>query len=96
MDFRFDLTLIAVTAITPYIALQLQSVTRSYEVISGSDASITTAFYIALGLGAFAILFGTRNLDANERHHGVVAVSYTHLTLPTTWSRCRSRWSPDH
>ena len=21
-------------------------------------------------------------------------VSYTHLTLPTTWSRCRSRWSP--
>ena len=24
------------------------------------------------------------------------AVSYTHLTLPTTWSRCRSRWSPYH
>ena len=23
-------------------------------------------------------------------------VSYTHLTLPTTWSRCRSRWSPYH
>ena len=24
------------------------------------------------------------------------AVSYTHLTLPTIGSRCRSRWSPYH
>ena len=24
------------------------------------------------------------------------AVSYTHLTLPTTASQCRSRWSPYH
>ena len=24
------------------------------------------------------------------------AVSYTHLTLPTTLPRCRSRWSPYH
>ena len=24
------------------------------------------------------------------------AVSYTHLTLPTTRLRCRSRWSPYH
>ena len=26
----------------------------------------------------------------------VKAVSYTHLTLPTTARRCRSRWSPYH
>ena len=26
----------------------------------------------------------------------MVAVSYTHLTLPTTGSLCRSRWSPYH
>ena len=25
-----------------------------------------------------------------------VPVSYTHLTLPTTGSLCRSRWSPYH
>ena len=25
-----------------------------------------------------------------------VAVSYTHLTLPTICFKCRSRWSPDH
>ena len=24
------------------------------------------------------------------------AVSYTHLTLPTTYAMCRSRWSPYH
>ena len=27
---------------------------------------------------------------------GLVAVSYTHLTLPTTQQLCRSRWSPYH
>ena len=27
---------------------------------------------------------------------GTRAVSYTHLTLPTTRLRCRSRWSPYH
>ena len=29
-----------------------------------------------------------------QEHH--VAVSYTHLTLPTTLHECRSRWSPYH
>ena len=28
--------------------------------------------------------------------HGMCAVSYTHLTLPTNVSMCRSRWSPYH
>jgi Na+/proline symporter/nitrogen-specific signal transduction histidine kinase len=66
-------TVIAVIATTPYIALQLQSVTRSYQVIVGEADGATTAFWIAAGMALFAILFGTRNLDANERHHGVVA-----------------------
>ena len=29
-------------------------------------------------------------------HHARNPVSYTHLTLPTTARRCRSRWSPYH
>jgi len=66
-------TVIAVIATTPYIALQLQSVTRSYQVIAGETDANTTAFWIAAGMALFTILFGTRNLDANERHHGVVA-----------------------
>ncbi len=66
-------TLMALIATTPYIALQLQSITRSYQVIVPHADGVTTAFWIATGLALFAILFGTRSLDANERHHGVVA-----------------------
>ena len=66
-------TLIALVATTPYIALQLQSVTRSYQVIVGEINFTNTAFAIAAGMALFTVLFGTRNLDANERHHGVVA-----------------------
>ncbi|MGI9374384.1 MAG: ATP-binding protein [Hyphomicrobiales bacterium] len=66
-------TLMALVATTPYIALQLQSMTRSYQVIAGDVSGLKTAFWIATGLALFAIIFGTRNLDANERHHGVVA-----------------------
>ncbi len=66
-------TLMALVATTPYIALQLQSMTRSYQVIAGDVSGLRTAFWLATGLALFAIFFGTRNLDANERHHGVVA-----------------------
>ena len=34
---------------------------------------------------------------AGTRHNiGAMAVSYTHLTLPTIALLCRSRWSPYH
>lgn len=68
-------TLIAVLASTPYIALQLKAVTDSFLVIGGPDfpGGVGSAFWAAAGMAAFTILFGTRNVDANERHHGVVA-----------------------
>ena len=66
-------TVIALIATTPYIALQLQSLTRSYQVIAGEGDGVATAFWIAAGMALFTILFGTRNLHANERHQGVVA-----------------------
>ena len=31
-----------------------------------------------------------------EKEDSFETVSYTHLTLPTTRLRCRSRWSPYH
>lgn len=72
-------TLLAVVGTTPYIALQLQSVTLSFSVFaSGSNSGWSlpdlnaTALWVAAGLTIFTVLFGTRNLDANERHHGVV------------------------
>ncbi len=72
-------TLLAVVGTTPYIALQLQSVTLSFSVFAADRQEgfelldlNATALWIAAGLALFTILFGTRNLDANERHHGVV------------------------
>ena len=72
-------TVMAVVAATPYIALQLQSVTLSFSVFAsptedglappGTEA---TAIWVAGGLALFTILFGTRNLDAHEQHHGIV------------------------
>lgn len=72
-------TLMAITASTPYIALQLQSVTLSFSVFADgsgpnwlAENQNATALWVAIGLAIFTILFGTRNLDANERHHGIV------------------------
>ncbi|NUZ07089.1 sensor histidine kinase [Piscinibacter koreensis] len=77
-------TVIAIAASTPYIALQLQAVATSFQVVSGSGSDAVSgvssarpnfqlAFLIAAGMAFFTIVFGTRNVDANERHHGVVA-----------------------
>ena len=77
-------TLVAVVAATPYISLQLKAVTTSFYVVSNAtqtailgvpvDGSETiTGFWVAIAMAAFTILFGTRNLDANEQNPGVVA-----------------------
>ena len=77
-------TMIAVIGTTPYIALQLKAVTTSFEVVSRAsataflgipqaDLSFDAAFWVAFGMVVFTILFGSRNLDANEQHPGVVA-----------------------
>ena len=66
-------TILAVVGTTPYIALQLQSVTGSFEVFApAGDDQFTTGFWVAVGLAVFTVLFGTRSLDVDERHHGVV------------------------
>ncbi|MDO7560142.1 MAG: sodium:solute symporter, partial [Paracoccaceae bacterium] len=72
-------TLICVVAATPYIALQLQSVTLSFSVLAGTltkgweqPDTASIAFWVAVGLAVFTVLFGTRNLDAKEQHPGIV------------------------
>ena len=66
-------------------ALQLKAISTSFSIIlqypqvvmpSQIDAPLflgDNTFYIAMLLAAFTILFGTRHLDATERHEGLVA-----------------------
>ena len=72
-------TLFAVVSAMPYIALQLQSVALSFGAFADAapkgwaiEGPDSTAFWVAVGLAVFTVLFGTRNLDANEQHRGVV------------------------
>jgi Na+/proline symporter/nitrogen-specific signal transduction histidine kinase len=78
-------TIIAVIVIMPYIALQLKGVSASFnvilrypEIVMASDAEPDsmfedTALYVAALMAAFAMLYGTRHIDATERHEGMVA-----------------------
>ncbi len=68
-------TMLAVMAATPYIALQLQSVTLSFGVFASQTPEVwgqATGAWVAGGLAVFTIIFGTRKLDAREQHHGIV------------------------
>ena len=78
-------TIIAVLGIIPYISLQLKAISTSFMILKGyplinmpghfAEMPVLkdSAFYIALILAVFTILFGTRHLDATERHEGLVA-----------------------
>jgi Na+/proline symporter/nitrogen-specific signal transduction histidine kinase len=77
-------TIIAVVGIMPYISLQLKAVSTSYTVmlhfpdlakIQEHKTSLwnDNAFSVAMIMAAFSILFGTRHIDATERHEGMVA-----------------------
>jgi Na+/proline symporter/signal transduction histidine kinase len=78
-------TIIAVIGIVPYISLQLKAISNTFSIlpeyphiVSASELDpgslfTDTGLYVALVLAAFTIVFGTRKLDATERHEGMVA-----------------------
>jgi Na+/proline symporter/signal transduction histidine kinase len=72
-------TLCCVIGIIPYIALQLKAISNSFYVITQSSPGETfhfwtdDTFYITLIVSVFIIFFGTRSVDASERHEGLVA-----------------------
>src|SRR5574337_42962 len=69
---------IAVVAVVPYIALQFKAVAMSYGVLGGAAfgavraGGVDSALWCAALLAVFAILFGTRSIDATEHHHGMM------------------------
>jgi hypothetical protein len=78
-------TVIAVVGILPYISLQLKAVSESFRVLLAYPAVsspaqigplpllLDEALLVALLMGVFSILFGTRHIDASEHHQGMVA-----------------------
>ena len=68
-------TIVAILGAIPYIALQLKAIAASVTVMVGADAQAggaDTALLVLLLLALFSILFGTRHIDATERHEGMV------------------------
>ncbi len=77
-------TIIVVIGILPYIALQLKAVSASFNVLTSYPAVVVsdtvgvgpwwsdTALVVAALMAVFSIIFGTRNIDATEHHHGMM------------------------
>jgi Na+/proline symporter/nitrogen-specific signal transduction histidine kinase len=72
-------TLIALVGIIPYLALQLKAIVFSFNILvsdnhsTGNEFQFDTAFATTILLAIFTIIFGTRNIDPNERHDGMVS-----------------------
>jgi Na+/proline symporter/signal transduction histidine kinase len=73
--------LIAIVGMVPYIALQLKAVSSSLETIIGHvspDGSAVRplfgdiSLFVALSMATFAVLFGTRHIDATEHQDGLM------------------------
>jgi Na+/proline symporter/signal transduction histidine kinase/CheY-like chemotaxis protein len=68
--------IIAFTAAVPYLALQYKAVGTSIDVLTGTVGRhpwyTDAALWVAMLMALFAILFGTRRLDATEHHEGVM------------------------
>ena len=70
-------TLLALVAVVPYIALQYKAVAASIAVLTGASAGGSpwrgdAALAVALLMALFAALFGTRRVDASEHHEGLM------------------------
>ncbi len=71
-------TVIAVAGTLPYIALQLKAVSLSVNALLGAAAAAARSTcasiprFIALAMAAFAVLFGTRHIDATEHQEGLI------------------------
>ena len=74
-------TLLCMIGIIPYISLQIKAISGSMNILTGAGEPVTglhhiladNSFYISGVLAFFIILFGTRSIDASEKHEGLVA-----------------------
>ncbi|HEX2527116.1 MAG TPA: sensor histidine kinase [Geminicoccus sp.] len=80
-------TIVALVGLMPSVATQLKAVAMSLDLLVSSKAGAgisgiaqDTALYVAISLAFLSILFGTRQLDATERHQGLMlAIAFESL-----------------
>ncbi|MDM7859846.1 PAS domain-containing hybrid sensor histidine kinase/response regulator [Alteromonas sp. ASW11-36] len=67
-------TLVCFIGVIPYIALQLDAITLSFNLIASDNVANTSTvgIYVAGLMALFAILFGTRTLSLTEKHPGLM------------------------
>ncbi|MBL7825746.1 MAG: hypothetical protein JNJ57_03890 [Saprospiraceae bacterium] len=75
-------TVIVVLGIVPYISIQLKAVAFGINTLTHfgeapppppTSIFVDSGFWVALATAVFTAVFGTRKLDPNERHEGLVA-----------------------
>ena len=76
-------TILCITGIIPYIAIQLKAISESIKTITSitthnaQGLSDTVTLLLVVGITIFIILFGTRKVDATEKHGGMmVAIAF--------------------
>lgn len=73
-------TLLLVISMLPLLALQLQAVSTSIQVLSGRTTAPFAALWFCLLILVFAILFGTRHLSPRNKNEGLVmAIAFESL-----------------
>ena len=77
-------TIVALVAVVPYLALQFKAVTMSIGVFIGQEISSIVfgdpALYVAALMALFVIVFGTRQADATEHRPGLMlAIAFESL-----------------
>ncbi|MGV1011922.1 MAG: ATP-binding protein [Flavobacterium sp.] len=69
-------TVICLSGIIPYIALQLKAISETFHVVTKTATSSNilddTTTYVAVALALFASYYGTRYVDASEKRKGIV------------------------
>lgn len=69
-------TLICLTGILPYIALQLKAISETFHIVTKTTTNSLifddTTTYVAIALALFASYYGTRYVDASEKRKGII------------------------
>lgn len=65
-------TIIALLATIPYVALQLKAIGLAFQLVTEQQGSETVVLFATLFIAIFAIYFGTKNADITEYRRGLM------------------------